>query len=342
MNNKIALEIPLINRLQDLLINRNQQICIVVHTNPDGDAIGSALGLHTFLKGIGFTKVDVIAPNAYASFLHWMPGNDIVINASEHQEVAWKIISGADLLFCLDFNGLSRAENLEQELINTKATKIMIDHHPEPEGGCELVFSDTAVSSTAELVYELIAALGYEDAIGLESAECLYAGIVTDTGSFSYACNNPRTYEITARLIEKGVDGARIQRLIYNNYTVQRMRLLGYCLSEKLVVLEEQHTAYISLTMDEMRRFEHNEGDTEGIVNYALSIGGVNMAALFIEKDDHIKLSLRSTRDQVDVNQFARAYFNGGGHKNAAGGKSFSDMYNTLSQFEVLVRRESF
>ena len=340
MNNKKALETALINSLHELLTDRHRQISIVVHTNPDGDAIGSALGFLNFLNGLGYTKVSVIAPNAYASFLHWMPGNDLVINASEQPEVASAAIADAHLLFCLDFNGFARAEQLENALISSKAIKIMIDHHPQPEKGFDLIFSDTGVSSTAELVYEVIAALGYEDAIGLDSAQCFYAGIVTDTGSFSFSCNNPRTYEITARLIGKGVDGAHIQRLIYNTYSAQRMRLLGFCLSEKLVVLEKHHTAYISLTMDEMQRFDHKEGDTEGIVNYALSIEGIRMAALFIEKDDCIKLSLRST-DPIDVNTFARKHYDGGGHKNAAGGKSFTDMHNSLMKFEVLVSGES-
>ncbi len=339
MQNKKSLETALISSLQELLTDRQRQISIVVHTNPDGDAIGSALGFFTVLHRLGYSKVSVIAPNAYASFLHWMPGNDHVIIASEKPGVAKAAISNAHLLFCLDFNGFSRAEQLENALANSKAIKIMIDHHPQPEKGFDLIFSDTGVSSTAELIYEVITALGHEDAIDLDAAQCLYAGIVTDTGSFSFSCNNPRTYEITARLIGKGVDGAHIQRLIYSTYSAQRMRLLGFCLSEKLVVLEQHHTAYISLTKDEMQRFDHKEGDTEGIVNYALSIKGIRMAALFVEKDDCIKLSLRST-DPVDVNIFAREHYNGGGHKNAAGGKSFTDMHNTLMKFEVLVSRE--
>lgn len=340
MHNEKALKTALISSLQELLTDRKRPICIVVHTNPDGDAIGSALGFFSVLNGLGYEHAKVVAPNAYASFLHWMPGNDQVIIASEEPAIASAAIANANLLFCLDFNGLSRAEQLESDLANSKAIKIMIDHHPQPEKGFDLVFSDTGVSSTAELVYEVITALGHEDAIDLDAAQCLYAGIVTDTGSFSFSCNNPRTYEITARLIGKGVDGAHIQRLIYNTYSAQRMRLLGFCLSEKLVVLEKHHTAYISLTKDEMQRFDHQEGDTEGIVNYALSIAGICMAALFVEKDDCIKISLRST-DPVDVNQFARAHYNGGGHKNAAGGKSFADMHNTLMKFEVLVSGES-
>lgn len=341
MQKNKRLEKPLINRLQDLLEDKSQHIAIIVHTNPDGDAIGSALGLYDFFKVMEFQSVSVVSPNAYASFLQWMPNNEVVINATEHPQLASEAITEASLIFCLDFNGFSRVDQLEELLAGAKAYKILIDHHPQPEPGFDLVFSDTSVSSTAELIYEVIKAIGYEDLIRLPAAQCLYAGIVTDTGSFSFACNNPRTYEITAKLIQKGVDGALLHRLIYSTYSAQRMRLLGYCLSEKLIVLHEYRTAYISLTKQELKKFDHQEGDTEGIVNFALSIEGIQMAAMFIEKDDCIKLSLRSTAD-MDVNSFARAHYNGGGHKNAAGGKSFLDMHNTLVQFEVLIKNISF
>ncbi len=341
MQKNKRLKKPQINRLLDYLADKNQHITIIVHTNPDGDAIGSALGLYDFFKVMDFVNVSVVSPNAYASFLQWMPNNDVVINATEQPQLAYGAITDASLIFCLDFNGFSRVDHLEDVLAGAKANKILIDHHPQPEGGFDLVFSDTSVSSTAELVYEVIKAIGYEESIGLSAAQCLYAGIVTDTGSFSFACNNPRTYEITAKLIHKGVDGALIHRLIYSTYSAQRMRLLGYCLSEKLIVLDEYRTAYISLTKHELQQFDHQEGDTEGIVNFALGIEGIQMAAMFIEKDDCIKLSLRST-DHIDVNTFAREYYNGGGHKNAAGGKSFLNMYNTLIQFEVLIKNVSF
>ncbi len=330
----------LIKKLGELLHNKHQQVSIIVHTNPDGDAIGSALGLHAILKYIGFTRIHVVAPNAYPSFLQWMPGHEEVIIASEQAQEAEHAIYEADILYCLDFNGFSRAEQLENHLIKSSAFKIMIDHHPQPEDGFDLVFSDTKASSTAEMVYEVVAAAGMEDFINSDAAQCLYAGIVTDTGSFSFSCNNPRTYEITAELLRKGIDGAALQRLVYNTYSIDRMRLLGFSLAEKLTVYREQHAACISLSKADLERFNHREGDTEGFVNYALSIQDVRFAALFIEKDDHTKVSLRSAGD-LDVNLLARKYYEGGGHKNASGGKSMLDMESTLKHFESLLNEEN-
>lgn len=319
-----------------MLSDRQQKISIIVHTNPDGDAIGSALGLYAILKSIGFTDLNVIAPNSYASFLHWMPNNNIVINASEKPELANGLINSAKIVFCLDFNGFRRVEQLQTSLEKTGAKKIMIDHHPQPEIGFDLVLSDTSASSTAEMVYEVAEKLGFRDHINLDAAQCLYAGIITDTGSFSFSCNNPRTYEITALLISKGVDGAELQRLIYNTNTLNRTRLLGYCLSEKLKVIDKHKAAHISLARTEMELYEHQDGDTEGFVNYALAIEGIEFAAFFFETDDHVKVSLRSVGD-FDVNNFARKHYNGGGHKNASGGKCFLTLQDTINQFEKIV-----
>ncbi len=334
----IVLDSALITRLQKLLNCRKQKIAITTHTNPDGDAIGSALGWYEILKHIGFADISVIAPNSYPLFLQWMPNNDVVINAAEKPAIANKSISNASIIFCLDYNGFSRTEQLQKTIENAPARKIMIDHHPQPEGGFDLVFSDIKASSTAEMVYEVAEKLGYRHLISLDAAKCLYAGIVTDTGSFSYACNNPRTYEITGELIRKGVDGSALQRLIYNTNNINRLRLLGYCLGKKLKVIEGHKTAYISLSIDEQKKFKHHEGDTEGFVNYALSIKGIIFAAFFFERDDHIKVSLRST-GSFDVNVFARKYFNGGGHLNAAGGKSFDTLSYTLRNFENIVKQ---
>ena len=282
----------------------------------------------------------MVAPNAYPSFLHWMPGHEEVIIATEQPHEAEHVIAQAEILFCLDFNGFSRADQLQNNLSKSKAFKIMIDHHPQPEDGFDLVFSDTKASSTAEMVYKVVAACGMEDFINLDAAQCLYAGIVTDTGSFSFSCNNPRTYEITAELVRKGVDGAALQRLIYNTYSLDRMRLLGYSLAERLTVYHEHHSASISLSKADLERFSHRDGDTEGFVNYALSIKNIRLAALFIEKDDHTKVSLRSAGG-LDVNLLARKYYNGGGHKNASGGKSMNDLESTLKHFESILKKEN-
>lgn len=333
------MEHKLIIRAKELLGSGNPRIVIVTHTNPDGDAVGSSLGLYACLHAAGFRRSAVIVPNAYPAFLHWLPHNDKVLNATEDPEKAEGLIMQADLVFCLDFNGLSRTDKLEPVLRKTGGLKLLIDHHPQPEDEFDLVISRTDVSSTAELVFEFIEKMGLAGFLGKDAADCLYTGIVTDTGSFSYACNNPETYLITARLIRLGVDGERIHRLVYHTYSADRMRLLGFCLSEKLVVMPAQETAYISLTKAEMERFNHRTGDTEGVVNYALSIGNISLAALFTENEDHIKVSFRSS-GQVNVNQLARMHFNGGGHRNAAGGKSFEDMEKTLARFEDLVRSD--
>ncbi len=326
----------LLKRAKELLEDKDQQIVITTHTNPDGDAIGSCLGLYGCLSAAGYNNVEVVVPNSYPAFLQWMAYNYKVTNATYKYLKAKGFIEKASLIFCLDFNGFGRTDKIEEPLSSSPATKILIDHHPQPESGFDLYFSDVSASSTAEMVFEFILNMGWKGLIRREDAECLYAGIVTDTGSFSFGCNNPRTYEIMAEIMKLGVDGAKIHRLIYSTYSEGRLRLLGYCLSEKLVVMAEHHTAYISLSKDEMKRFNHTVGDTEGIVNYALSIKNVHLAALFTENHDHIKISLRSSGNH-DVNALARDYYHGGGHKNASGGKSFDTMERTLNKFESLI-----
>jgi bifunctional oligoribonuclease and PAP phosphatase NrnA len=333
----IALDKSLVRRAKELLEDKHQQIVITTHTNPDGDAIGSCLGLYGCLLSAGYSNVHVIVPNTYPAFLQWMPYNNTVINAVSSFQTAKGLIEKASLIFCLDFNGFGRTDRIKKPLSNSQATKILIDHHPQPEKGFDVYFSQIEASSTAELVFEFIINLGWKDNIGVDVAECLYSGIVTDTGSFSFGCNNPRTYEIMAEIMRLGVDGEKIHRLIYSTYSEDRLRLLGYCLSEKLVVLPEQHAAYISLSKDEMKQFNHKVGDTEGIVNYALSIDNINVAALFTENTDHIKISLRSSGNH-DVNEFARNHYHGGGHKNASGGKSYDSMEQSLSRFEALIK----
>ncbi len=323
--------------LKSLLKGKHQKIIIVTHTNPDGDAIGSSLGLMGILQANGYTNATVVVPNDYPEFLSWMTFNDKVIVAKKKYHRANELIRSGDILFCLDFNSISRTDNLVASITESKAAKVLIDHHPEPDSGFDIVLSDTSVSSTAELVFKLIDTMGWMPNLNLSTAECLYTGIVTDTGSFSYACNNPETYKIVALLMETGINGEEIQRRIYSTFSESRIRLLGFCLAEKLVVIPEAQTAYISITRNELQNHNHQVGDTEGIVNYALSIAGIHLAALFTESHDHIKISFRSS-GHIDVNQFARLHFNGGGHRNASGGKSFDTMENTLNKFDTLIR----
>jgi bifunctional oligoribonuclease and PAP phosphatase NrnA len=327
-------------KIKELLADKNLPIVIVTHTNPDGDAVGSSLGLFEYFRLAGHQNIQVITPNAYPLFLQWMPNNEKVLHAVGNSKLAKNLIMKAGVLFCLDFNSLDRTELLEKPIRETNAIKVMIDHHPDPAKDFDFLFSDVNVSSTAELVYEFIVLLGAEKLLNRQAAECLFAGIMTDTGSFSYGNNNPRTYEIASRLVSLGVDAANINRMVYNTYSENRLRLLGYCLGQKLKVLQEYRTAYISLSADDLKRFNHQEGDTEGIVNYALSIIGIELAAIFIERQNHVKISFRSI-GHVDVNRLAREHFQGGGHKNAAGGKCFDTMKNTLTKFEALLKAQA-
>lgn len=325
-----------LTQIQQLLAVKDIKIVIVSHVNPDGDAVGSSMGMYHFLTNDKYTNLAVISPGPFPEFLAWMPGTQRIIIASEQQSRATQAVADADLIFCLDFNDISRTEQLAEALSKASAPKILIDHHPDPQNQFDVVFSQVSASSTAELIYEFIAALNKQELLDTKIAQCLYAGIVTDTGSFSYACNNPRTYYITAHLISLGIDGEKIHRQIYDTYSEDRMRLLGYCLSTNLKVMQQCRTAFIYLSQKDLKRFNHREGDTEGVVNYALSMKGIQVAAIFIEKEDLVKISFRSEGD-INVNILAREYFNGGGHKNASGGHSTESLENTIKAFENIM-----
>ncbi len=338
---------PLLNtKTSDLvksyLQDKSKKVAIITHVNPDGDAIGSSLGLFEYLKNIGFLTVSPVVPNDYASFLKWMPGNREIINANDSTDSAEKVLLEADVIFCLDFNHPDRSGKLGEVFIKTKAIKVLIDHHPQPEESFfDLVISDTEVSSTAELLFILINSIDNDlSYINTNVATCLFAGILTDTGAFSYASNNPQTYIIAASLIEKGVNALDVNRKIYDTYSENRLRLLGYCLSDKLTVLPNKKVAYISLSKKELEKYGHKEGDTEGVVNYALSIEGIELAAFFMENNDEIKISLRS-RHSIDVNKIARTHFNGGGHVNASGGRVKTGLKDAIAKFEKIFESDN-
>jgi phosphoesterase RecJ-like protein len=316
-------------------ISDSSDIVITTHYNPDGDAIGSSLALYHLLTKIG-SKAVVIIPNDYPSFLKWLPGSDKIVVYDSNIAECDSLIRNARILFCLDYNSMSRVKHFMKQLQEATATKILIDHHPDPSDEFDFAHSRTSVSSTCELLYEFIKGLGFEDQIDKDVAACLYVGIMTDTGSFSYACNNSQTYDITASLIKTGIDAEHIHRLIYDTYSENRMRLLGFCLSDRLIVLKKYETAYIWLTRNDLLKFDHQIGDTEGVVNYALSIEGITLAALFTERNDRIRISFRS-KGEFSVNELARKYYAGGGHRNAAGGDSFLNMNETLQKFEELL-----
>jgi phosphoesterase RecJ-like protein len=313
-----------------------KKILLTSHTNPDGDALGSSLALYHFLKKTGH-DVMVMVPDRFPEFLYWMPGQKEIKIFEENKEQYAEHFANCDILVSLDYNAPSRLGKEPAKFFNSsKATKVLIDHHIDPDyNSYDLCYSTTNISSTSEMVFELIEFLSPSN-LDEDIASCIYAGIMTDTGSFSYNCNYYSTFEIVAHLYKTGMDGQKINRLVYATNSESRVRLLGYSLSSKLKVVEPYHTAYIALTKKELEEFKYQSGDTEGLVNFALSIKGIKFAALFSERDNKIRISFRSAGD-FSVNDFARKHFEGGGHKNAAGGDSFIPMDKTLEKFERLL-----
>ncbi|MFZ4549593.1 MAG: DHH family phosphoesterase, partial [Bacteroidales bacterium] len=317
------------------LIGEQSDVIITTHYNPDGDAIGSSLALYHFLVTQGL-NVTVLIPNELPSFLQWMPGTSQAVIYSENPTFGDGLISGADVIFCMDYNSLSRVKLFTDQLRASSATRIIIDHHIQPENEFDLTFSETSVSSTSELLYQILDEAGFASKITRKMAECFFVGMMTDTGSFSYACNRTETFQIVANLIKTGLDVERVHRMVYDTYSESRMRLLGHCLGSNMKVMPQYATAYIWLTKEDLENYNYQQGDTEGVVNYALSIQNVAVAALFTERDDRIRVSLRS-KGEFNVNEFARAHFKGGGHRNAAGGDVFKSMTDTLVWFESLL-----
>jgi len=313
------------------LLNNSSEVLITMHKGPDGDAIGSSLGLFHFFKKIGINAL-IVAPDSFPKFLHWMPGADQIIFADQQPEDARLALSKAALIFNLDFNHTSRLGEFESDILQSTLPKIVIDHHQNPSDFADLYYIDSTASSTAELVFRLIEEFDEVNHIDRDAATCLYTGLVTDTGSFRFSSVTPQVMQIAAALLGKGVNHVNIYNQIFDNSTLDRLKLRGYAISQKIVVIEDTGAAYISLTEKELRRFNYQRGDTEGLVNYALSIQGIHVAGFFYEKDGFIKLSLRS-KGKVEVNTIAQALFNGGGHKMAAGGRSEESLEDTLKKF---------
>jgi bifunctional oligoribonuclease and PAP phosphatase NrnA len=317
------------------LLKAPRKILITSHANPDGDAIGASLALYGYLIKKNH-EVKVMIPDPDPEFLHWMPFHDRLLVFDLNQDQCIESIEEAELIFSVDYNGLGRLNNAAEYVRKAKAARILIDHHEQPDQDFDLKISVTKTSSTSELIYDFIAACGDEDIIDRDIAECIYTGIITDTGSFSYACNYEKTYLITAALHKTGIDGEHIHRLVYDTYSENRLRLLGHAISEKLVVLPGYNAAYISLSKADLERFDYQIGDTEGVVNYALSIKDINLAALFTEREGHVKVSLRSKGD-FSVNEIARKFFNGGGHANAAGANYYFSLEETVMTFLAML-----
>ncbi len=318
------------------LISENKRIAIISHINPDGDAIGSSLALYIFLKK-RFLDASVVVPNNFPEFLSWMPHSEKIIIYKNNQKKAEQLIETAELIFCVDFNSVNRMGKLCESFNRSNAVKILIDHHANPEEFCKYVHSDTEAASTAELVYNFINFADGKNLIDKEIAECIYTGIITDTGSLSYSCNDIKTYRILSQLFAHGIDGAQIHSDIYDTFSENRLRLLGYCLSEKLTILKEYNTAFIALSKEDLNRFKFKIGDTEGVVNYPLSLKDIRFAALLTEKDGHVKVSLRS-KGEFNVSELSAKYFNGAGHKNAAGGELYTTINEAIDTFVETVR----
>lgn len=321
-------------KISDLL-KKPAKIVLSAHSNPDGDTIGSCLGLYHFLIQFGH-QVKVVSPNASPGFLQWLHNYDKVIIYETDALIAEQEINAADLIFAIDYNAFHRTGNgLDTLLDNAKAIKILIDHHPNPDQLFDYKISDTSASSTAELIYHFINDSGYSDKINKNVAEGLYVGLITDTGSFSYSINSNEPYLMAASLYTKGIDIQAINQRIYSTFTENRLRLTGFAMSEKLVINQDLRFAYISLTLDEMKKYIYQSGDTEGLVNNALSVENVVVAVLLTEKEDKIRLSFRS-KGNFAINDIASEYFEGGGHKNAAGGNSFSSMEETITKLNTI------
>ena len=318
------------------LLSSPKNIIITTHHKPDADALGSSLALSQYFTKKGH-DVKVVTPTDYPSFLNWMNGNDEVIIFDPKKEDYFKgLLDASDFIFCLDFNSLNRINELGLLVKASPAKKVLIDHHLEPDNFADFTYSDTSAAATAVLIYHFIVRNGDTHLIDKCIGECLYAGIMTDTGSFRHSSTNREVHLIIAELMLHHVDTSRIHQLIYDNNSEIKLRFLGYALSKKLVILKDLHTAYIAITAEELKTFQSQTGDTEGLVNFALSVDGVVMAAVLIERSDAVKISFRS-KGNFNVNQFARQNFEGGGHQNASGGKSDLTLDQTVEKFISLL-----
>ncbi|NHM07765.1 bifunctional oligoribonuclease/PAP phosphatase NrnA [Flavobacterium sp. CYK-4] len=318
------------------LLAAPKKIAIIPHRSPDGDAMGSTIAMYHFLKK-GNHLPTVIAPNDFPEFLAWMPASDKVLVYENDRAETSKVLQEAELVFTLDFNALHRTGEMEKVLSQLSVPFVMIDHHEKPDNYAKYVYSDTRFGSTCEMVYNFISMLGQKEKIDQTIATCIYTGILTDSGSFRFPKTTGNTHRIVAELIDLGVNNSEIPALLFDNNSYHSLQLLGRAL-ENMVVIPEHNTAYTSLSQAELDTFHYVKGDTEGIVNYGLSIKGIRFAAIFIEHRDEniIKISFRS-QGSFDVNQFARDHFNGGGHINAAGGKSNLSLAETVEKFKKLI-----
>ncbi len=316
-------------------ISSSRKVAVLTHSNPDGDAIGSSLALALALSQHEI-DAQVIIPDGLPDFLRWLPGIERSTTFAYKREKAIEIIEEADLIFCLDFNDPRRLGAVEEHMQRSTARKVLIDHHEDPLEFADMTLSETWRGSVGEMIYLILKEIFDGDVLNNDIATCLYVAIMTDTGNFSYASSYPEIFHIVGDLMNYDLDKDRIYSQVYDAFSEDRLRLQGFCMQEKMVVLPQYHTAYISLTDDELKRFKHRKGDTEGFVNIPFAVKGIRFTALFVEKKDRIKVSFRS-RGRFPVNRIAAEHYQGGGHINAAGGDSFDSMEATLSKFESLL-----
>jgi phosphoesterase RecJ-like protein len=313
------------------LFSTSENIIIICHINPDGDSVGAQLALYHYFKSKG-KNVSLLAPNNLQEFLKWMDGAELINIFIRDRRKGRMLIEQADLIIMLDFNQADRLGEAENSVIASTAKKVVIDHHLNPEDFADMMISDPSKCSTSELIHEVICEINGERFMNRSYAEALYVGIITDTGNFEHGSYSSRTFRIVADLLDTGILKERIINLIYNNFSSDRIRLQGFALNQRMVVLPEFRSAYIYLSKDDLKTYNHVKGDTEGFVNMPLSIKGINFSALFIEKDNFIKLSFRS-KGKFPSNEFASQYFSGGGHLNASGGEYTDTLENTIAYF---------
>ena len=336
-----------INNIEALrsMLSSARQCLVTSHVNPDGDAVGASLAWWSYLKAAyPAMEARVAFPNRYPEFLGWIEGaaQVAVYTDDKEKEAIQDYVKRCDLIFCLDFNAINRLDSLSEALADHSAPRVLIDHHRQPADEFDLVFSDISMSSTSEFVYRIVKALDGKMLLSKGAAEALYAGLITDTGSFSFSVNTPETFRMAADLMELGIDKNEVVGKVYDSYSEKRMRLLGYCLQSKMRVFPKHRAACIALSRSELEEFCFQPGDTEGFVNFPLSIKKVRLAALFMESSDrtHIRVSLRSKGKDLSVNELAQKYFNGGGHFNASGGKYFDSLKNCEAYFEKILKDE--
>ncbi|MEO6584144.1 MAG: bifunctional oligoribonuclease/PAP phosphatase NrnA, partial [Ferruginibacter sp.] len=322
------------------LLAEKKSIVVTMHQKPDGDAMGSSLGLYHFLLQQGH-QVTVISPTNWASFLNWMPGCKKVLDYERETDKSNKLLSAADFIFCLDFNTLSRTKKMEEVLLNGTVAKVLIDHHQQPQTAVFAYgISDTNKSSTAEMVYDFIINSGHENLLMNSTADCLYAGVMTDTGSFRFPSTSPGVHRMIASLMEKGLKHSKVHEHLFDNYSENRFRFIGNALLNRMEVFYEYNTALIAVPQADLIKYDIKTGDTEGLVNFPLSIQGIKLAAIIIDRGEERKCSFRSKGD-FDVNVFARTFFDGGGHVNAAGGQSKESLENVVVLFKKAIKENA-